>query len=407
MKDESIAAENKTASSPTEDITEIQDTLDVLESLGQTDSEDYKTLSEKLKSISDKSSASSDEGDEDEDEDEEPEPGKKGKEKTDEGDEDEDEDEDEDDEEGKDDEPDIFGIRKKSKSKKEDSFKVESLEDLSKAVKTFGVDDVNTLLSSAKKWRADAQNYAKAQSELETINSSLSALPAKIKAAINAYAEDRDFESAFNDPSFEIDFNKSFEKQEKKIISSFFKSELEKLESDLDEGEIEEKDYQKEYKKLKDRAADKYEVKKEKFEIQRAKEELKAEKAKELFNSSVKSSVDELTASFPGFRQNELKVVESHLKGDNILELFFNQDGSVKKNAAKMLAMALYGEATLKSKVEKAKKDAKTEKAEEIFDKSKKTAKSKGGSAEDDQLESERIAKEMVGSIEKKNPFRG
>ena len=97
MKDESIAAENKTASSPTEDITEIQDTLDVLESLGQTDSEDYKTLSEKLKSISDKSSASSDEGDEDEDEDEEPEPGKKGKEKTDEGDEDEDEDEDEDD----------------------------------------------------------------------------------------------------------------------------------------------------------------------------------------------------------------------------------------------------------------------------------------------------------------------
>jgi len=85
---------------------------------------------------------------------------------------------------------------------------------------------------------------------------------------------------------------------------------------------------------------------------QRADLEREAERLKETLTATTNSSVSVLEQSFPGMDKREVKKIEQILlSGDDgkLLGLFKNRDGSIKKEAAKMLSMALYGEDQIKA----------------------------------------------------------
>lgn len=242
--------------------------------------------------------------------------------------------------------PGTFFAEKKTKP-----VKIEKIEDIQEyAKKKYQIEkpeDWGKFFGNVEAWRNTSQKASEVEQQYESVVNQLSNLPYEIQASMLAWSKGEDYKGVFQKSMSNIDFSKDIASHDKKeIINYYYPNEF--SEDDFEDFDnnpqlkaafkmAEKTLYPKDQKAIKD---------------QRADLEREAERLKETITASTVSSVSVLEQSFPGMDKKEVKKVEQILlSGDDnkLLGLFKNRDGSVKKEAAKMLSMALYGEEQIKA----------------------------------------------------------
>lgn len=239
-----------------------------------------------------------------------------------------------------------------------------TLEELYNTItKKFGINakdekGLQKFVSSSEKWRTDAQRGVEAQKKYDELLSEITELPPLIKKQIEAYANGLDFKSVFNDNKYNIDYSKEFEKHKKEdIVSHYFNEDMIALNKEFKEDNIDEDKYNKEIDRLYGLTKKVYSKDYNSFKEEQKREFEKAKVQKENFTTSIDNSIEYLKEEFPDFKESQLKEIKNELSKGDILSHFFNKNGTVKKEAAEMLALMKYGKkevAQYKSKAKQA-----------------------------------------------------
>lgn len=266
----------------------------------------------------------------------------------DEDEEEEEEEEEDDDDEGDDD--DIFGITKGKQSKKEIELTFEPPKEMVKFINShYGIKDANKFFESVDTWRNQAQQGAELERTYEALSADLQALPAELKMGIQMWANGDDYTAAFN-ANERLDFSESWETQiVENLVQHYLSDEYEELVSALDNGDIEEDEFDDKMVLLARSTKRMFIEDKKALDQER---EQYAERQKNEFQLMKKSallSVDSLSKTYPHFSKSEISKIRNILVEGKIDDLFIKADGSYNEDAAELVAYAMYGKKMLES----------------------------------------------------------
>jgi len=259
-----------------------------------------------------------------------------------------------------------FGLGKGTEQLEELEFEIEpEMEDFIKS--HYGLEDVSSFFEKVDTWRNQAQDGAETNRKYDELIDGIQELPTEIKSAIQAFSNAEDYRAAFNNSGGNLNFDAEYEDQDKNaLVSNYFSDELKSIQKELDDGNIDDSDYDKQvellYKSSKKLfTSDKKMVVNKRAEIMREQKQ-----QQEVFKGSVISSVDRLRKEFPNFGKKDLQKIQQRLVNEDIESLFYNKDGSYKEEAAEMLAYSMYGKQVIQSLLNEASKDGETKANSEI-----------------------------------------
>lgn len=267
------------------------------------------------------------------------------------------------------DDEDPFGVGLKSKKKADDKVvEIKDWDDFAKNAKSLGASDPSKLFASAKTWRADSQKLSKVEKELTTLSTALENLPIPVKAAVTAAIEGKDYVKEFNANASSIDFLSTFEKNDgEKVARHFFKNRFEKLDKKLEDGVIEQSDYDEEKSDLIDLAKDKFETKAESVRAARDKIQKDADAKAKAFSDSLGVTVAKLTEKFPSMSKKAIAQTQSILESeDGVASLLYDENGALKPEAATLVAYMLNGEKLLSAAIKAAAKKGASNARQEV-----------------------------------------
>jgi hypothetical protein len=271
----------------------------------------------------------------------------------------------------------VFNIGLKKTEKKVNPV-IEKLdaETLKGVLKPFGTEDPNKFFEEiVPKWRQDSQDLATTREDLEALQQELGNMPDDIKLIINAYAGGHDWKEVINVGILKPDFNQAFDKLDKEnVVKFYYPDKYKSLKQKLEENdEFEEEDFNEHLSTLHAAAKPLFEKDKGLYEKQRADIFESSDKADKLWKSSVASSVEALKKEYPDFSATELQKVRSFLVNGEIESLLKDKNGSCKPTAAKVVALALFGEDLIKDLLEQAEKKGVSSAEMEIATRGKKS----------------------------------
>ncbi len=292
--------------------------------------------------------------------------------------------------------------------------KIESMEDaLSHTKDNFSIDDLGTLMTSAEKWRADSNNLATSEKNYNDVKDALAGLPPSLYEAVEASWRGGDWQKVIDEQGGRINFSKSFEEQDEwDILTRYFGPKIVKLQKDVDDETITKEDFEARVNDLSDAAEPLFKNEQTKWQSQRDTIVQQQEEVQESFKASVGVSVDSLKSDIPGFsndkHRSKLDAIRNILVRNELGSLFYNADGTLKKEAAKAVFYAKYGEEETERLTKIAENRGKTKATEDYVDRAdKKPAKSKSGGAEDTAVIAQKKVLEthLKPSQLKKNPL--
>lgn len=276
-----------------------------------------------------------------------------------------------------------LGVTNKKVEKKPETV-IETPDHILNVIKSdFGqeIKDIKELpkfFESAKKWRTDSQKAQESSQKLEQYEKLLEGLPNEFLDGIQSFYNGEDYMKAFSDrPKFNFDL--PVEKQDiKALVNHYYKDKF------TDEDFAEEQKSQA-LQIAESASIDKYNAEKQAKENQRAIYTQNAQKQLEAVKASVNSSVASLRQSFPDAEPTELKNVQSTLEGgiNAVASMFFNQDGTVKPEAAERLMLAVHGKSVIDDLTRAAAHSAETAVAEEMLSRGNETRSPKKGQGVD------------------------
>lgn len=248
-------------------------------------------------------------------------------------------------EEKKEDEPkSVLGLNVKKQAKAPEVV-IENPEQILDVVKKDfgqeykGIGEMSKFFESAKKWRNDSQAYEKTKAEYDNIVAVLDNTPDEIIEAMKLYHSGQDYNKAFeNKPKFNLDL--PVEKQNiNELVKAYFPGKFA-------EEDFEEENASPALEIAKQAAIDKYNYSKVTRDNQRANIEKSANDRLQNIKTSVDGSVNYLKQSFPDADEEAINSISSTLEGgiQKVAELLYNNDGTVKQDAANRLMMLLHGE---------------------------------------------------------------
>jgi hypothetical protein len=272
-----------------------------------------------------------------------------------------------------------FGFKGKQKEKKVKELKIESFDELPSVIKSkYGqqlkdAKDLPKFFESVDKWRTAAQNADKISKDLEKVQKEkddaiavFENMPTDLLEAAKTYYSGGDYKKVFDGKST-LDFSKE-KHSTKTLVNHYFPGEFTDADFEADETP-------RELKIAEKASIDKYKTEKASRE-QRAKSEVeRASQKNKAFLSSVKSSVDSLKKEFPDMTADVIQDISSTLSGNALMSKFYNVDGTLKPNAAKMLALAEHGEEFISQLMEVAQRQGETSANEEFVDRARKKPK--------------------------------
>ena len=299
----------------------------------------------------------------------------------------------------------VFGIGKKKG--KESAIVIENVDHILETVKSkFGqeakdIKDLPKFFESAEKWRADSQKVEEVSQKVDQYENLLSGLPQEIINSMELFYNAQDYMQAFKDkPKFNFDV--AADKQDtKELVNHYFPNKF------TDEDFAEEEKSQA-LDIATQASIDKFNLEKQTRDNQRAKAAETATKQVELFKSSVNGSVASLKQTFPDIDTNELKTIQKTLEGGQnaIVQTFFNQDGTVKANAAEALMMAIHGKSVIDEMMTVASHATETKLNEEILSRGNETRKPKNTAGAQEQIsESAKAVLQGLGGIKTQKTF--
>ena len=273
-----------------------------------------------------------------------------------------------------------LGSSIESDDDEDDEIELEITEEMEEFIKSkYGLEKVESFFDTVDTWRNQSQEGAESTRKYDDLMGDLQSLPNDIKSAIQAFSNAEDYRSAFTSEGGNIDYDTDFKDQDKEgIVSNYFAEDITSFKKQLDDGDIDEDDYDSKIELLYKSSKRLFESDKKMVVSRRAELMQDEKKQQQVFKSSITSSVDKLRHEYPNFSKKDLQQVQQRLVNEDIDDLFFNKDGTYKETAAEMLAFASYGKQLVESLLNRASKDGITAANEEIVGKgSKKLRKSK------------------------------
>ncbi len=261
----------------------------------------------------------------------------------------------------------VLGLNLKNKGKSPEAVTIENPEQILDVVKKDfgqeykGIEELPKFFESAKKWRNDSQAYEKTKAEYDNIVNVLENTPSDILEAIQKYHKGEDYMKAFeNRPAFNFDL--PVEKQDiEALVKHYYPNEF--ADEDFKEG-----NETPALKIARQASIDKYNYTKSTRDNERATRESNATKQLESIKSSVSGSVNYLKQSFPDADQDVVTDISKTLEGgiQKVAELLYNNDGTVKPEAAEMLMMLKHGKSEISRMMQVAANQAESKVNEDI-----------------------------------------
>ncbi len=234
-----------------------------------------------------------------------------------------------------------------------------TVDEMQPYIEKFGLKNPSELFVKAEKWRNDSQELPKLVDENNGYKQLFDNMPQEVYDIIQVWGKGGDWQEAMRDKAPTMNFGKSFEKQQFEIVNKYFPNQFTEAElKDTNDSVA---------KNAIAVAKEKFNLGKEQLDHQRAAALEKAGKTATAIKQSALSSVEKLQEEFPDFSARQLGEVKQILVGGDLNSLFFNKDGTVKPEAAVMLALAKYGKAEITGKVASATKKAKADTQNEIL----------------------------------------
>ena len=261
----------------------------------------------------------------------------------------------------------LFGGKKKvgAKEKKKDEVVFENFEQVATVLKKdFGQDvkeikDLGKFLTSAEGWRKDASKFKDTEKKVAQFENIFTEMPEPLLDAIKTHFNGGNWEEPIkNRPKF--DYSVDVKKQDTKaLVNHYFP------------GKFTDEDFTAESKspalEIAEQASiDKFSTEKIGYESKRTADVAKGKQKLELRRASVAGSVSALKESFPDLPDSDIKEISSVMESGDINSLFFNTDGSFKKEAAEMLALARHGRSVISQFMDVAAKRGANEAAEDL-----------------------------------------
>lgn len=261
------------------------------------------------------------------------------------------------------------------------------------------------LFNSMDKWRTDAQKYSESTQKYEALVNDIQNLPIPLVNAIQTYQQGGDYLEAVQQGA--IDFTKDVSQHNKAdLINHYLADEGGDVQEKFDNEDIDEAQYSKEVDRLFSIASKLYDRDKRDFDQQRDQYASRAEEMKKKMGESIESSMNELRNEYPDFGDDEEKEIKNVLK-NGVMDKFYNPDGTLRKEAAKRVALMLYGDAEIQRQAELAARKAASQATQDVVSRSDKKPKKGGGEAKGGGTEGmETVLKTFEGVIPGENPFR-
>lgn len=223
----------------------------------------------------------------------------------------------------------------------------------------FGVKDPVELYKAAEGWRKDSQDLKEAAEQNSGYKKLFDEIPDVVYDAIQAWGKGQDWMEVLKTKTPAFDFSKPFESQTEKVLNQYFPGKFTAQEIQDNSDQI--------VKSAIEVAKSKFDLEKNGLEGQRAKSLEAAENKTKALKTSVDGSVDVLKQSFPDFNPRQLADIRQMLLSGDVTPVFFKKDGTYKPEAAKMLAMAVYGEQEITGKLNSEKRKAATKASNKVL----------------------------------------
>jgi len=228
----------------------------------------------------------------------------------------------------------VFFAKKEDPTNKYDLATQEGLSSYLK--ENFGTDKVDKFVKSANEWKQGSEKAISLEKNLNEVNNFLTGLPDPIYNAIEAYYYGRDWNNELASANSKIKFDKDFEDNNAfEVVTHYFPDQFTK--EDFEENT-----------ELAQKATA---IAKRNFELDRERkmQEKQAmsqnlENQTKVIQSSVVQSLSGLRKTFPSMSDGAIKKVEKMLQTGDYKKLFINDDGTFSADAAKNIALALYGD---------------------------------------------------------------
>lgn len=229
----------------------------------------------------------------------------------------------------------------------DNDFVFKTLDDANEVIaKRFGFEKeaaLPKLVETSQKWRNEANSAAGLSKKLGEYEKTMNAMPGDLANAFKTWLSDGDYRAEFSG----INYNKPVEAQSPKaILDEFFPGQF------TDEDVTAMADNPATLGAF-NNAKTLYTQNKKIFDQKTVQNTGNFAQEKELRQKHVSESVNLFKDSFPNIEQADLNEVSDFLhNGDDtkIIGLFFDSNGMVKKDAAKNVALLLYGNEELAAK---------------------------------------------------------
>jgi hypothetical protein len=210
----------------------------------------------------------------------------------------------------------------------------------------FGIDTSaknweSSFIESTSKWRADSGKVSELESRIKEHDDFLADLPDQLKIPMLALIQGEDWETSLREQaSGQINFNKKVEDLPVDLLVKHYIKEEEFTDEDFSAEGMKDP-------KMKSfvRAAKASFIADKKQHDSKREEVYESVRTKQnAFKNSVEVSVSELKKDLPFFGDKDAEELRSLLDTKSFLKMFFAEDGTLNKQAAKMLAFAKHGD---------------------------------------------------------------
>lgn len=246
------------------------------------------------------------------------------------------------------DEDDLFGLTKPKKQPKPIELNFEPPQEMLGFIKErYGIEDATKFFESTEKWRTQAQEGAQIRKNYDAILEDLSVMPPDLRTAIEAWSNGDDYTDVFLNNS-RLDFTQPYDKQDKEsLVQHYLSEEYTELMEDLESEKITEEEFKKQVATLAKATNKLFTRDKQALEEDKANyRSRQAEQAKR-YKESALSSVDALSKAYPNFDKRIINDVRATLVEGKVDDLFLDEKGYYKQEAAEVIAFAKFGKQML------------------------------------------------------------
>lgn len=300
-----------------------------------------------------------------------------------------------------------FGFKVGSKKEEKPAATIENEEQLSAYLKQSfgqevkGLKDLPKFFEVANKWRADAQKLTEVDKERQNLVDVFEKLDPTLFEAVKANYVGEDWKKVL-DSQPKLDFTKSVDKQNQQtLVETYFPGKFKQEDFDAEE--------KSEALKIALEASTKsYNSDKTNRELRAQDEVKKAQAYQQAMKTSVESSVAHLKSLFPDADEVAVQQTAKNLESGGVKNLFYNNDGTVKQDAAEKYFWAEHGKELMAQLMIIAENQGETKANEELLERSSEKRDAKKSSGGGDQETGKKVSEflqNQFGGMVSKNTF--